>query len=252
MQSEPSDPIRPQPLPFPDSASWPCHARSTVYDPDFPAPEPSFVAGAHSFALPFTNSLGRNVMHLAAATKLLALYSIPTELLPFFHCHPSPIPQPILSELLCSCIPFSTAASMVDSVVDALFCTLDHRDSARQSMISILLQHATRPADPLDWTAAYASDPDTCFIIKLLSTDAPWDQPSLNKVSSAYRRFLRDNRMRMMNGKLVAMQPVSNHSQVLALIVAPLSLRRHLFSAYHARPVTGHMKEFKTLHRLRL
>ena len=191
-------------------------------------------------------------MRLAAATELLALYSIPTELLPFFHRHPSPIPEPILSQLLCSCIPFSTAASLVDSVVDALFRTLDHRDSARQSTISVLLQHATRPADPLDWTAAYASDPDTCFIIKLLSTNASWDQSSLNKVSSAYRPFLRDNRMCMMNGKLVAMQPVSNRSQVLALIVAPLSLRRHLFSAYHASPVTGHMKEFKTLHRLRL
>jgi hypothetical protein len=58
--------------------------------------------------------------------------------------------------------------------------------------------------------------------------------------------------MRMMHGKLVAMQPVSNRSQVLALIVTPLSVRRHLFSAYHASPVTGHMKEFKTLHRLRL
>jgi hypothetical protein len=34
--------------------------------------------------------------------------------------------------------------------------------------------------------------------------------------------------------------------------VAPLSLRRHLFSAYHASPVTGHMGEFKTLQRLRL
>jgi hypothetical protein len=140
----------------------------------------------------------------------------------------------------------------VDSVVDSLFLTLDHRDSARQSTISVLLQHATRPANPLDWTTAYASDPDTCLIIILLSADAPWDQSSLNKVSSTYHPFLRDSHMRMMNGKLVVMQPVSNGSQVLALIVAPLSLRHHLFSAYHASPVTGHMKEFKTLHHLRL
>jgi hypothetical protein len=46
------------------------------------------------------------------------------------------------------------------------------------------------------------------------------------------------------------LQPVSNRSQVLALIIAPDSHRRHLFSAYHASPITGHMKEFKTLHRL--
>jgi hypothetical protein len=141
-------------------------------------------------------------MCLATTIKVLALYSIPTELLAFFHCHPSPIPQPILSQLLCSCIPFSTAASLVDSVVDSLFLTLDHCDSARQSTISVLLQHATRPADPLDWTAAYASDPDTCFIIKLLSADAPWDQSSLNKVSSIYHPFLHDSHMRTMNGNI--------------------------------------------------
>jgi hypothetical protein len=56
----------------------------------------------------------------------------------------------------------------------------------------------------------------------------------------------------MLHGKLVAMQPVSNRRQALALIVLPTSLRRHLFSAYHASPVAGHMKEFKTMHRLRL
>jgi hypothetical protein len=75
---------------------------------------------------------------------------------------------------------------------------------------------------------------------------------SLNKVSSTYRPFLRNNCICQLHGKLVALQPVSNRSQVLALIVVPLSLRRHLFSAYHASPVAGHMKEFKTLHRLRL
>jgi hypothetical protein len=77
-----------------------------------------------------------------------------------------------------------------------------------------------------------------------------WDQGLLNRVSSTYRPFLRDGQMSVTHGKLVALQPVSNRSQVLALIVVPLSLRRHVFSAYHASPVAGHMKEFKTLHRL--
>jgi hypothetical protein len=36
------------------------------------------------------------------------------------------------------------------------------------------------------------------------------------------------------------------------LIVVPLSLRRDIFSAYHASPSTGHMGIYKTLHRIRL
>jgi hypothetical protein len=105
----------------------------------------------------------------------------------------------------------------------------------------------------MDWATAYANDTHTNFIIHCLSAKTPWTHASLNKVSSTYRPFLReDNRMCMLHGKLVAMQPVSNRIQAFALIVVPISLRRHLFSAYHASPVAGHMKEFKTLHRLRL
>jgi hypothetical protein len=104
----------------------------------------------------------------------------------------------------------------------------------------------------MDWDTAYTTDPDTTFILHCLTTKTPWTTASFNKVSSTYRPFLRDNRMCIIDGKLVAMQPVSNRSQALALIVVPTSLRHHLFSAYHASPVAGHMKEFKTLHRLRL
>jgi hypothetical protein len=57
----------------------------------------------------------------------------------------------------------------------------------------VLLQHATRPANSLDWTTAYAADPDTSFIIAHLSASKEWNQSSLNQVSSAYRPFLRDN-----------------------------------------------------------
>jgi hypothetical protein len=35
------------------------------------------------------------------------------------------------------------------------------------------------------------------------------------------------------------------------LIVVPLALRRDIFAAYHAAPSAGHLKFYKTLHRLR-
>ena len=52
----------------------------------------------------------------------------------------------------------------------------------------------------MDWTTAYASDNETGFIMHCLSKKTLWDQAALNKVSSAYRPFLRDNRMCMLNG----------------------------------------------------
>jgi hypothetical protein len=139
---------------------------------------------------------------------------------------------------------------MVDSTVNILFHLLNHADTTWQSTISVLLQHATQTATPMDWSTAYADDSDTSFILQHLALGAPWNQAALNRVSSAYRPFLHDNCMQMLHGKLVALQPVSNRSQVLALIVVPAPLHRHLFGAYHASPIGSHMKEFKTLYRL--
>jgi hypothetical protein len=127
---------------------------------------------------------------------------------------------------------------------------LDHTDTTRQSTATVLIQHATRTTTPIDWDTAYTNDSKTALILQHLVSHAPWNQAALNKVSSAYHPYLHDNRMQLLHGKLVALQPVSNHSQVLALIVVPTSLHHHLFSAYHASPITGHIKEFKALHRL--
>jgi hypothetical protein len=246
-----SDTFRPRPLLLPSGSAFSSAGQSyTVYDPDFPSPEPSCDPAAPSFALPFSDSLGRNLFRWATATELLSLYSCPSAVSTFLGSLPLPLVD--LSSLLCSCLPFVTASVLVDSIVDVLFHSLDRCDTDRADTVSVLLQHATRPAAPLDWAAAYASDPDTHLIFQSVLEGTKWDQGLLNRVSSTYRPFLRDSRMSVTDGKLVALQPVSNRSQVIALIVVPLSLRRHVFSAYHASPVAGHMKEFKTLHRLRL
>jgi hypothetical protein len=245
------DPFRPRPLLLPSlSIPHPFGPPVLIYDPDFPAPEPSCGPGVPSFALPFSDSLGRTFFRWAAASELLALYSCPAVVSSFLAFLPLPLVG--LSQLLCSCLPFATASTLVDSVVDVLFRSLDCSDTDCMDTVSVLLQHATRPAAPLDWAAAYAGDPDTRLIFCVLMDSSKWDQGLLNQVSSTYRPFLRDSHMSLMAGKLVALQPVSNRSQVLALIVIPVSLCRHVFSAYHASPVAGHMKEFKTLHRLRL
>jgi hypothetical protein len=54
-------------------AAQPSGLPLTVYDPDFPSPEPSCNPAAPSFALPFSDSLGRNFYRWATATELLSL-----------------------------------------------------------------------------------------------------------------------------------------------------------------------------------
>jgi hypothetical protein len=73
-----SDVFRPRRLlPSFGSASPSSGTSYIVYDPDFPSPEPSCDPDAPSFALPFSDSLGRNFFHRATDTELLSLYSYP-------------------------------------------------------------------------------------------------------------------------------------------------------------------------------
>ena len=240
----PPDPFTPLPIPTdPNTSPLP-----TAYDPDFPAP--ALHPDRPSFSLPFTDSVGWTLIRLATRDELLDLHSVPPRLTDELQLALTTEPTPF--SILGACTPFRLAGALADTIADFLFRSLDPRDTNRHDTVSVLLQHATRAANPLDWATAYASDPDTIIIIERLARKLPWDQATLNTVSSTYRPFLRDGRMCLFHGKLIALQPVSNRSQVLSLIVVPASLRRHLFSAYHASPVAGHMKEFKTLHRLRL
>ena len=63
----------------------------------------------------------------------------------------------------------------------------------------------------------------------------------LSKINSAYRVPLKDNIIRIVNKELVLFKPIlANHWHVI-LIIVPISLRRKLFSHYHAGPSSGHM-----------
>ena len=63
---------------------------------------------------------------------------------------------------------------------------------------------------------------------------------------------MKDNTIQIVNKKLVPFKSIlANHRHVL-LIIVPISLRRKLFSHYHAGPSSGHMGEYKTLYRIRL
>ena len=58
---------------------------------------------------------------------------------------------------------------------------------------------------------------------------------------SAYRDYVRQDRLSLVRCKLVVFQPAQNNTELLMLLISlsRSSLRRDIFSAYHAW--TGHM-----------
>lgn len=78
-----------------------------------------------------------------------------------------------------------------------------------------------------------------------------WNRAQLLKVHSQFRELLRNGTLQILKNRLVLFQNLDPDGRRLMLIVVPLALRRDIFAAYHAAPSAGHLKFYKTLHRLR-
>ena len=108
--------------------------------------------------------------------------------------------------------------------------------------------------ESLDWTSAYNDDIDTRFITyKLLdSQQVAWNDKDLFKINYTYRLPLKDNTIQIVNNKLALFKPILANDRHAMLIIVPISLRRKLFSHYHAGLRGKHMGEYKTLYKIRL
>jgi hypothetical protein len=145
---------------------------------------------------------------------------------------------------------------LINHLIDIhLFASIDAANSPTE-FVTRSLVNTTSAARPVptrfDWTSAYSQDPDTKLLLDRLSSSSPFTKVDISALSPAYRDYVRQDRLSLLDGKLVVFQPVQNNKEMLMLIIVPLSLRRDIFSAYHASPSTGHMGIYKTLHRIRL
>ena len=84
------------------------------------------------------------------------------------------------------------------------------------------------------------------------SQQVAWNDKELSKINSAYRVPLKDNTIQIVNKNLVLFKLILANHRYAMLIIVPMSLRRKLFSHYHASPSNGHMGEYKTLYKIRL
>jgi hypothetical protein len=229
-----------------------------VLDPDFPAIEPLPLVNhlpsrfSSTFGLPFTSSTGTNYVRAFSVTELFSCYSAPPAVLA---CLSVDADSSAYAYSLSTSCPFRLGSHLVDHLIDIhLFASIDTANSPAEFVTrSLVTTSAARPIPTsLDWTSAYNQDPDTKLLLARLSAPSPFTKADFSALNSAYRDYIRQDRLSLFEGKLVVFQPVQNNKELLMLIIVPLSLRRDIFSAYHASPSTGHMGIYKTLHRIRL
>jgi hypothetical protein len=230
-----------------------------VLDPGFPAIEPlpliNHPPTRHSstFGIPFTSSLGSNYVRAFSASELFSCYSAPLPIIAALPLHANPSDYALS---LSTCCPFQLGSCIVDHLIDIhLFASIDAANSpiefVTRSLVNTVSDSRPFPTR-FDWTSACAQDPDTKLLLDRLSSSSPFSKLDLSALNSAYRDYIRQDRLSLLDGKLVVFQPVQNNKELLMLIIVPLSLCRDIFSAYHASPSTGHMGIYKTLHRIRL
>jgi hypothetical protein len=137
----------------------------------------------------------------------------------------------------CSRQPFSTAEDIVHCA--PAFC-LHYSPKAPPSLS--------------EWSSAYNDDPETKLLLEMLSVEpkqTAWTKLQLQKVHPQFREPLRNGTIAIFQHRLVMFQHLDADGRQLMLIVVPVGLRRDVFAAYHAAPSAGHLRFYKTLHRLR-
>ena len=78
------------------------------------------------------------------------------------------------------------------------------------------------------------------------------DEPTILKLSLAYRTVIARNISGLLKGRLVRYEPIPTAAKIVIFIVVLISLRPITFNLIHITPVTRHMREYKTLYRIKL
>ena len=233
-------------------------ASNCVLDPMYPAMEPvpleysNSIFGRRFGVLMFDSETSMSARCLANS-ELLLCYSVP------YNCTPSFIDNPVYTTMLDTlvpfCIPINLRTSITSQLVDITGFADDQRYSASESVDSYQCYQLTAAPTSLDWTSAYHKDSNTSVIYSQLSaTSKPvWSNALLNQVKDQeYHTHLKTDSIRMLHGKLIVYRPIFKNLKYIGLIIVPLSLRRVIFSHYHAGPSGAHMGEYKTLFRIRM
>ena len=85
-----------------------------------------------------------------------------------------------------------------------------------------------------------------------LHHNTPMNRLYITKLSVTYRKTIAHDLLCIISCRLVYLEPTTVSTNHVCRIIVPLSLRRIIFNSMHTSPAAGDMREYKTLHRLKL
>ena len=235
---------------------------SFCFDPDYPAPESTaYPDGPNPFGSSFGVPIPNPPLSSPAARpihpmELAAAYSLAPNSTSARHAALSPcfhLPFPIISHLFLTTLPTKCATAIASALVDChLGPTLDPIGKSSENVVTLTLKPSLPTASA--WQSGYQSDPTLKDIYAALSSNPNHCFPEsfIKTMPSTYQGPLRDKHISITHGRLTYSQPLSRNGRALLLIIPPESLRHHLFTTLHSSPSAGHLKYYKTLHRIRL
>ena len=105
--------------------------------------------------------------------------------------------------------------------------------------------HTTTSPKNTDWESAYQEDKSTSTILSILSTNRTyiWTPSMLKLIPSEYHPHLKSHHINIQHGKLILYKAIFKHVKYIGLIIAPLKLRRLIFSHFHAGPSIPYQDE---------
>ena len=74
----------------------------------------------------------------------------------------------------------------------------------------------------------------------------------IKKLDVTYRKTIVHNLLCIFNYRLVYLEPITVSTNYICRIITLLSLRIIIFNAMYTLPATDHIREYKTLYRLKL
>lgn len=90
------------------------------------------------------------------------------------------------------------------------------------------------------------------MLIDYLSINDPLDKPIILDLPVAYFNAISRNIVGFLKGRYVYYAPIPTVVKHICRIVVPTLLHHAIFNLTHAKPLAGHMGEYKTLYRIRL
>jgi hypothetical protein len=111
---------------------------------------------------------------------------------------------------------------------------------------------ADQMRDESAWAITYSQDIGCSTIIKMITNPSQITNDNLSRVHAVYQAPIRQSQMKWEGQRLLLYKPIANSTKTVRLTIVPIDLRKHIFVAFHANPLGGHLSLYYTLHRIRL